>query len=106
MVFKNGSQGLGYYKDEKVRTIELAPEIRPMEKCTPMKLIVSELREATPKEADEDAPKTTPATVKVRLARSNPTPDGPEDLSWDDGGSLSLLNKEHRPEGLLGIRYL
>ena len=87
MVFKNGSQGLGYYKDEKVRTIELAQAIRPMEKCTPMKLMISELLEATPKEAEEYAPKTTPATVKVRLARINPTPDGLEDLSWADVGS-------------------
>ena len=100
MVFRNGSQGLGYYKDEKVSTIELAPEIRPMEKCTPMKLMISELLEATPKEAEEDAPKTTLATVKVRLGRSNPTLDGLEDLSCADDGSLSLLSKEHRLEGL------
>ena len=84
MVFKNGSQGLGYYKDEKVRTIELTPTIRPMGKCTPMKLWISELLEATPKDAEEDAPKSTPATVKVRLARSNPTPDGLENSSWVD----------------------
>ena len=47
-----------------------------MEKCTTMKLMISELLEATPKEAEEDGPKTTPATVKVKLARSDPTPDG------------------------------
>lgn len=100
MVCGNGSQGLGYYKDEQIRTIELPPEIRPMGKCTPMKLMISELLEATPKEAEEYAPKTTPATVKVGLARSNPNPDGPEDLSCADDGSLSLLSKEHRLEGL------
>ena len=76
MVFKNGSQGLGYYKDVTVRTIELAPEVRPMESCTPMKLMISELLGATLKEAKEDSPKTTPATVKERLARRSPTTMG------------------------------
>ena len=91
---------MGYYKDQRARTIELAPEIRPMKGCTPMKLMISELIEATPKEAEEEAPKTTPATVKQGLAARNSRPNGPEDLSWADGGSLSLTNKDHRDEGL------
>ena len=62
--------------------------------------MISELLEATPKEANEDSPKTTPATVKERLARSTPTPDGPGYLSWVDDGSFSVLSKEHRMEGL------
>ena len=79
MVCKNGSQGLGYYKDGAVSTLELAREIILMQGCIPMKLMISELLEATPKEAKEDSPKTTPATVKERLTRRNPTPDGPDD---------------------------
>ena len=88
MVFKIGSQGLGYYEDETVRTIELAPEIRPMESSTPMKLLL----ETTPKEAKENSPKTTPVAVKERLARRSPTPNGPDDLSWADDGSLSVIS--------------
>ena len=71
-----------------------------MQSCTPMKLLISELLEATPKEAKEDSPKTTPATIKERLARRNPTPNGPDDLSWADDGSLSVTSKQHWFEGL------
>ena len=95
MIFKHGSQGLCHYKDGAVRTLELAREILPMQGCTPMKLMISELLEATPKEAKEDSPKTTPATVKERLTRRNPTPNGPDDLSWADDSSLSVISKQH-----------
>ena len=44
-----------------------------------MKLMSSELLEATSKEAKEDSPKTRPATIKERLTRMNPTLDGPDD---------------------------
>ena len=71
-----------------------------MRGCTPTKLMISELLEATPKEANESSPKTTPATVKERLTRRNPTPNGPDDLSWADDGSLSLPSKQHWFEGL------
>ena len=50
-----------------------------MQGCDPMKLMSSELLEATPNEAKESSPKTTPATVKERLTRRNPTPNGPGD---------------------------
>ena len=98
--FFNGSQGLGYYKDAAVTTLELAREILPMQGCAPTKLLISELLEATPKEAKENSPKTTPATVKERLARRNPTPNGPDDSSRADDGPLSLISKQHWFEGL------
>ena len=65
-----------------------------------MKLMINELLEATPKEAGEEAPKTTPATIKQRLAARSSNPNGLEDLSCADDGALSLINKEHRLEGL------
>ena len=71
-----------------------------MQGCTPMKLMTSELLEATPKEAKDNSPKTTPATVNERLAISNPTPNGPDDLSWAYDGSFSLISKQHLFEGL------
>ena len=65
-----------------------------------MKLLINELIEATPKEAEDMAPKTSPATIKQRLTARSSRPDGSEDLSWADDGSLSALSKDHRAEGL------
>ena len=55
-----------------MKILELAQEIRPMHSCAPMKLMNSGILEATPKEAKESTPKTTPATVKERLAIKTP----------------------------------
>ena len=51
MVFKKGDIGIGYYKDGKPREINLSEVMLPMRNCTPMKLMVREILEATPKEA-------------------------------------------------------
>lgn len=50
----------------------LAGEIRHMDNCTPMKLMISEILEATPKEAKEATPNTMPGTVQERLTRKTP----------------------------------
>ena len=55
------------------------------------------------KEANEEAPKTSLVTIKQRLAARNTRPDGPEDLSWADDGSLSTLSRDHRCEGMLAF---
>ena len=65
-----------------------------------MKVIINELINATTKEEKEPAPKTSPATVKQRLDARSTKFDGPEDLSWADDGSMSMMNKDHREEGL------
>ena len=65
-----------------------------------MKLMIEDLLKATPKEAKEEAPKTTPGTVKERLGRKSPDPDGPMDLSWAQDGSLLAMSKKHWKEGL------
>ena len=63
MVFKHRSQCIGYYKDGAVRTLELIQEIRPMHNCIPMKIIISEIVEATPTYAKYNTPTTMPAAV-------------------------------------------
>ena len=100
MAFKTGEKGLAYYKEQQATVIKLAPEIFPMQSCTPMKIIINELINATTKEEKEPAPKTSPATVKQRLDARSTKVDGPEDLSWADDGSMSMMNKDHREEGL------
>ena len=100
MVFKTGDKGLGYYKEQAGRVIKLAPEVWPMQGCTPMKIMINEFIEATPKEAEEVVPKTMPPTIKQMFAARDTRPSGPEDLSWADDGFMSLLNKDHRNEGL------
>ena len=65
-----------------------------------MKLMISELIEATSKEVEEEAPKITPATIKQRLVTRSSRPDGLEECSWADDGSMSLMSKDHRDEGL------
>ena len=105
MIFKKGEQGISYYKDGQARVASLAGEILPMRRRTPMKLMVEALLKATPKEAKEEAPKTTPGTVKERPARAKRSHDhdGPMDLSWAEHGSLSLMSKKHRKEGLWAL---
>ena len=73
MVFKNGSQCLGYCIDGAANTVELTQEIRPMHSCTPMKLMISSILAATPKEAKEVAPEASPGIINERMARSRPT---------------------------------
>ena len=70
MVFKTGEHGIGYYKDEPSKTIELTKEVLPMFGCTPLKIMISEILEATPKEAKEAPPRTTPSAVKERFRLS------------------------------------
>ena len=71
-----------------------------MHSYTPMKLMISEILEATPKEAKEATPTTTPGTVMERLSRKTPSPNGRDGLSLADDGSLSLLSKQHWFDGL------
>ena len=57
MVFKKGDKCIGYYKDGQTRVVSLAEELTPMRGCTPMRLEIEELLNATPKEAKEAATK-------------------------------------------------
>ena len=100
MVSKTGENGLGYYREQQATVIRLAPDIIPMHGCTPMKITISELINATVKEEQDTAPRTSPPTVKQRLVARCTRADGPEDLSWADDGSLSMISKDHREEGL------
>ena len=43
MSFKNGDQGIGYYKDGQQRVVSRAEELLPMRSCAPMKLKIEEL---------------------------------------------------------------
>jgi len=94
MVFKTGELGIGYYKDKPAKIIELVKEFVPMIACTPLELMISEILEVPPR--------TTPATAKerLRLSRDSPSPNGIDDLSWADDGSLSALSKQHWHQGL------
>ena len=77
MVFKTGAEGLGYYKVRVSTVIKLTPELRPMQNCTRMQIMISDLVDATAKEAKEEAPKTSPAPVKQRLTARSTRANGP-----------------------------
>ena len=40
-----------------MHVVNLSEEVLPVESCTPMKLMISEILEATPNEAKEEAPR-------------------------------------------------
>lgn len=77
MVFKTDDLGIGYYKDGKPREINLSEAMLPMRNCTPMKLMVSEILEATPNEANEVAPKPLQGPSKKDWPGSHLTRMGP-----------------------------
>lgn len=100
IVLKWGEKGVGYYRDDQACVVSIAKEFIPVGGCTPMKLRIEDLLNATPKEARDAAPKMSSGTVTERLARKSLDPNGPTDLSWNDDGSLSAMSKQHWEHGL------
>ena len=79
MVFKRANKGVGYYRDDQSCVVSLAKQLMPMKGCAPLKLRIEELLSATPNEANDVTPKTSPGTVTERLGRKSADP------KWTDG---------------------